>query len=513
MADVTATAARTARAARDRALRGTARGGLLNLLGAAVAGGGGLAITWLAAAGLGATGAGQFFAATAAFLVAVAFARLGTPTGLVYWIARCRTGDPAGLDTVLRSAVVPVAVASTVTAVVAFTAAPVLSGWKAGGGPEYTAVLRALAVFVPAAVAMELLLAATRGFQRMRATVVVDKLGRTLAQLVLLAVTVWWLETGPLGVALAWALPYVPAAVAAGWWWRGLRRDRSRRTVAPGPVSAPVTPAAFWRYTSPRAVAGTAHLLLQRIDILLVAAMLGFSEAALYTVATRFVTVAQLVSGAVGSAVQPRLATSMSGGDLATARTLYQVTTGWIVLVCWPLLLAVGWSAPWYLSVFGAEYVSWQGVAVVWLLVAGMLVATGCGVVDSVLVMAGRGRWQLYNVVTALAVNVVLNLWLIPAHGVVGAAVAWAVSLALNNVVPLVQLAAGHRLHPFGTGTGLAAAVAAFWFGAVPAVSLAWWGPTALPETLAVSAVATAATALVSRRRLVRPRGDGDAGA
>ncbi|GAB3999841.1 hypothetical protein GCM10029992_29790 [Glycomyces albus] len=71
-------------------IRGTARGGLVNLVGAAVAGTGGLAITWLVAVVLSPEQAGAFFAATSVFLVAAAVSRLGTPTGLVYWVARLR---------------------------------------------------------------------------------------------------------------------------------------------------------------------------------------------------------------------------------------------------------------------------------------------------------------------------------------------------------------------------------------------------------------------------------------
>ena len=56
-------------------------------------------------------------------------------------------------------------------------------------------------------------------------------------------------------------------------------------------------------------------------------------------------------------------------------------------------------------------------------LAAAMLVATGCGMVDMVLTMAGRTSWNLGNVLLALGVNVGLDLLLIPEHGVLGAAI------------------------------------------------------------------------------------------
>ena len=488
---------------RDRALRGTARGGLLNLMGAAVAGVGGLIVTWLVAYGLGPTTAGRFFAATSAFLVAVSIARLGTPTGLIYWVARCRN-DPSAVARVLRSALLPAAVASIAIGVLAFWAAPHLALWHGDGEQQYITMLRALAIFLPAAVAMEALLAATRGFQRMRATVVVEKLGRTVAQLFLLWVAVSWTTTLDTGVVVtaAWAVPYLPAGIVAGLWLRRLHTER--RAASGGPPTV-ITPGLFWAYTAPRAVAGAAHLLLQRMDILLVAGLLGFAEAALYTVATRFVTVVRLISGAVGPAVQPRLATSMSSADHLTSGALYQVTTGWIVVTGWPILLSVGWTAPVYLGLFGAEYVTADGEIVVWLLVCGMLVATVCGVVDSVLVMAGRTGWQLYNVVAALIVNLVLNVWLIPDLGIIGAAIAWTVSLAVNNIVPLVQLRTGLGLHPAGRGTAVAVALSAGWFGVLPALTVLFLGRDAVVAGLAAAGVGMAASAWRLRKTLILP--------
>ncbi|MGH8793198.1 MAG: oligosaccharide flippase family protein [Stackebrandtia sp.] len=453
---------------RTAVLRATARGGLLNLAGAGVAAVGGLAITWLAAAALGPDAAGQFFAASSAFLLAAAVARLGTPTGLVYWLARIDYDDgPVTMGAILRAALIPAGVVSAGFAVVGVFAGEHTAAWFAGSDGAYVDMLRVLSVFVPAAVAMEALLAATRGFQRMRATVVVDKLGRTLAQLGLLVAAVTWIGGDPTAAALAWALPYLPAAVAAAWW---LYRMRPARTAPPPPPeSSHDTTRRFWAYTAPRALAGVAQLALQRLDILLVAGMLGFAEAAIYTVATRFVAVGQLIASAIGTAVQPRLASSLARSDHATAQRLYQSSTCWIVLTTWPFYLLTALAAPWYLRLFGPEYVTDQAVTTVWLLAGGMLVATACGVVDSVLVMAGRTGWQLYSVAGALAVNVALNLLLIPSLGILGAAVAWAAALAVNNLVPLAQLAFGVRLHPLGRGTLTAMALAGVCCGVLPA--------------------------------------------
>ncbi|MEV0645192.1 oligosaccharide flippase family protein [Phytomonospora sp. NPDC050363] len=452
---------------REPALRGVARGGLANLAGSAVSGAAGLVITWLVASALGPAGAGLFFAATSAFLLATSLARLGTPTGLVYWIARQRAKDhPAPARDPIRIGVTPVAVLSVVLGVAGYFAAPALA---AAYSPDpahvdqYASLLRLLAVFVPASTVLDSLLAATRGLSTMKPTVYIERLGRTLAQLALLAAAVVLStpDSAPVLVTAAWALPFVPAAVVAAWW---LRKRHPRDAGGPS-----ITVGEFWRYTGPRALASVAQLALQRLDILLVAGMLGFAEAALYTVATRFVIAGQLANVAVGSSLQPRIAAALSVRDTVTARRLYRHTTTWIILMAWPMYLSAAVLAPEYLGLFGAEYQTGEAVWVVRIMAGAMLVASACGTVDTVLSMSGRTSWQLSNVVTALVLNIVVNLWLIPRIGVAGAAIGWAAAVLANNLIPLAQLGLAERLHPFGKESGLAMAATAVCFGVLPA--------------------------------------------
>lgn len=452
----TFTAAAVAEESGREELRGTARGGLVNLVGAAVSGLGGLAVTWLAAVALSPAEAGAFFAATSVFLLAGAIARLGTPTGLVYWVARLhKNGRDGAVGSVLRLGLWPAAIVSTAAAFGLLLTAPMF---------PHPDLVRLLAVFLPASVAMEALLAATRGYRLMGPSVVIDKLGRTAAQLIGLAAIALAGTASAFQITFAWVLPYLPAALAAGWYL--LRRHRKSRPDPgfPDRVSA----RAFWGFTAPRAAAGVAQLGLQRLDIIMVAALAGLGPAAVYTVATRFVIVGQMASGAVGQSVQPRAAAAMAAGEPASARALYQASTAWIVALTWPVYMGVGLLADWYLRLFGGEYVNGDARLVVWILVPAMMISSACGVVDSMLAMAGKTSWQLIDVSISLLVNVGLNLALIPSMGVVGAAIAWSAAVLVNNLVPLAQLWRTFGLHPFGALTRRALLAAGLGFGVLP---------------------------------------------
>ncbi|HEX8627724.1 MAG TPA: hypothetical protein VF755_06090, partial [Catenuloplanes sp.] len=167
-----------------------ARGGLANLVGAGFAGLTGVVVTWLVARGLGTEQAGAFFAATAAFVLTAGLAKLGTQTGLVYWPARLRaTGQAHLLGACLRTGLTPVSVASLGLAVLLWMGAPALARATAGGAAahlvvEHAAQLRVLAVFLPVAALSDAILTATRGYRRMRPTVILDRIVRPALQLV-----------------------------------------------------------------------------------------------------------------------------------------------------------------------------------------------------------------------------------------------------------------------------------------------------------------------------------------
>jgi O-antigen/teichoic acid export membrane protein len=97
-----------------------------------------------------------------------------------------------------------------------------------------------------------------------------------------------------------------------------------------------------------------------------------------------------------------------------------------------------------------------------------MLLTTGCGQVDVVLTTAGRSSWSLANWLLAVGINVGIDLALIPRYGITGAAIGWAVALAVTNLVMLAEVGAIVRVSPFGRGCFAAAVLATASFGAIP---------------------------------------------
>lgn len=451
-------------------LRGAARHGLVNLLGVVVAALAGFALNIAVARFYTQSQAGLFFAATSAFVLAVGVSRLGSVTGTVYFVSRYRAlGQPQHLRPMLIAGLAPVLSVGVALGTVGWLCAP----WLArqifdGPGVDGDHALRALAVFVPAAALADVAQSACQGFGRMRPLVLMDRLGRALGQLAAVAVVAWLGLSVGTALPLAWAAPYLPVAAVSVLWLLRLVH-RAEKAIAPDASTVTVRSQLrpFWRYAGPSAAASLAQMTVQRLDILLLGALSGLPEAALYTAATRFLVIGQLAGQGVSAAVQHRIANHLARGDTAGAGGLYQAATCWLVLLAWPFyLLAAVFAVP-MLSLFGAGYTEARSVTVV--LALAMLVGTGCGMVDAVLNMAGRTTWTLYNALAALAANVGLNLLLIPRFGMRGAVVAWAAAIVIANLAPLAQLYMTLGLHPFGRGMMAAAGLSLACFG-VPAL-------------------------------------------
>jgi O-antigen/teichoic acid export membrane protein len=517
--DTTAPVAGADRAMTSRTL---ARRGSASLVGAGVSALAGLLVTVIVTRSVGKEHAGVFFAATSAFLLFATASRLGTPTGYVYFLARQRAlGQRSRMRATLWVGLLPVIAVAAASATALFLAIPVLAHsplltkpGKHTDGSELIAMVRALVVFVPMAAVYDGITAATRGLGSMRPTVLIERFARPLGQVI--GVLAAGLAGSAVWLAWGWAIPYAPAlAVSIVLLLRLARKEGVGKpdvgpeeglVVGEGLVAREVLDRRglwreFWGFTGPRSIANLAQMALQRFDIPLVYAMTGAVPAAIYAAATRFLVVGQIGQQSISLAVQPTLSELLAKRDVAGANLIYRTATTWLVLVTWPLYLASAIAAPQLLRLFGKGYGSGANVMIV--LSAAMLVATACGMVDMVLTMGGRTTWNLGNVLVALAVNVGLDLFLIPKWGIIGAATGWAAAILANNLVPLAQIGLVLKMHPFGRSTTVAVGLASVAYGAIPLVVVSVAGRTLAAVVVGLAAGTIAYLAGLWRFRAV----------
>jgi O-antigen/teichoic acid export membrane protein len=475
-----------------------ARGSSLNLLGIVGTGAATLGLLVVVSRGLGAGGGGAFFEAMALFNIAIVAAAAGSDTGLVRFVARFRgLGQPFDMRHLLEVALIPVALLGAAVAGAGLVLAGPL-GEALGGAThvgEITDFLRVLAVFVPIGAVYVAVLGASRGFETMLPTVVVDRLGKPILQFgtVLVAVTAGATATV---LAAGWAVVIAAALVVASAWVRRLDL-RNRRPSASRGATVRLPAWEFWSFTLPRALAAIFRVAILWSDVVIVGALMSPRAAGIYAVSTRLLQFGAQIADAVGQATEPMFSRVLARGDTHRVQDLYQVATGWVVAATWPQYLAALIFATPLLRIFGSDFT--EGAAAVVILAASAMVGSGMGPVDVLLVMAGKSMWSFWNTAASLTVNVVLNLALIPAWGLRGAAVAWATSRVLANLLPLLQVRAHLRVHPFGRGWRAAALAALVAFGGAGLAVRGLLGAS-LPGLVVFGAVALAGYGFLVRR-------------
>ncbi|HEY0621027.1 MAG TPA: polysaccharide biosynthesis C-terminal domain-containing protein [Kribbella sp.] len=496
-----------------------ARGGSANLVGAAGGAVLTLLLTWVVTRATDATVAGGLFALTSVFLIVAAVAELGSDVSLSKFLPHFLVEDRlADARTTARMAALVSLCGGGLVAVVLIVlrdeVADALLGADdptAGNGAVVV-----LAICIPLAALMNTALSATRGLASIRPTVLVDKIGRALLQVGCIIVAVA-AGAGLGGLTIAWALPYAVGAIVAVGWFLVIER---RLVARGGPGRPALSRKALWReyavYTWPRVISRISQSILQRADIVLVAALRSPAEAAVYTVATRLFVIGQLGTQAIQQVAAPHTSALLASGDHQGTKRVFQTITAWTMSLTWPFFLACLSLAPFLLHLFGGStYRSGHGVVVV-LAVAALLAAAG-GPVDLILLMAGRSGLSLVNSLVALGVNLAINLLLIPPLGIIGAALAWASAIVVRNVLGMIQVSTTLHWLPFSRLSVYVGGLALVCF-AVPAQLMELIGdPTDGPlvAVLAAGAVVyvaalwklrdqlalTAFTALLTRRR------------
>lgn len=483
-----------------------ARGGLLNLAGVVANAVAGFALVVVVTRGLGRTEAGIFFESVALFSILGAIAQWGADVGVVRTIPAYRLQSRlSDVPHAIRSGLLPALVVGAVAAVAMFSFAEQLGSLLTNGahGADLAPALRVLAPFLPLYAAYMVGLAVTRGFGTMLPSNLIDKLGRAVAQPILVGGGIALGLTG-FGLAATWAIPYALGLVGVVAWSARLLKNSYRDAALPQDDARPfgAVMRQFWRFTGPRGLAGVFAVVVVWLDVLLIGALRSPGEAAIYAAATRFLVFGQFIGVAITQVVAPKLSELLTGGDHLRARSVYSTATWWLMGLAWPIYVSMIVLAPSLLSVFGTGYQRSRTVLII--LGAAMLVATAIGPVDVVLLMAGRSSWNLINTLVAVIANVGLNLLWIPRFGLTGAAAAWAVSILLNNLLPLIEVWSLVRLQPFGGGSLVSGLSAVAWFGGVglAARGLLGEGIATIAVTAIIGSIGHAATLWRFRRVL-----------
>lgn len=217
--------------------------------------------------------------------------------------------------------------------------------------------------------------------------------------------------------------------------------------------------------SAPMAVSGVTHTIIANTDVVMLGLMRTNTEVGLYSAAFRVMAVGMVPGGLVLAAFFPNLAAAFKDGPEAMRRssTAFAAT---LAMIGAPVAFGGILFADDILAVlYGDAFV--EAAPVLMLLLGSVFVWHLRAPMDSALLAWNAERLQMKINLAGAGVNVALNLALIPAYGVAGAAVA---SLLSHIVLAIVFALAFRR---FAERLPLAPAFSAL-VCVVPAAAAAW---------------------------------------
>jgi len=456
----------------NRDLRGLARGSALSLALSVCAQGCTIGVTVILARRLGAADVGRYAQAQAVLALLGILTLGGLKAGLTRFVATQRaTGDIGAVHGTVHAGVGFALGASVLCGgVLAAFAQPLASG--AFHDPGMSGTLRLVAITLPFASATDAAMAASQGFRRMRAYAMVQLFLEPTLRIALTALLVV-LGYGVGGAMVALVISNVVActvAVVAISRQLGPRADTIRYEVR-----------ALFAFSVISWFASLATTGLIWADTVLLGILARATDVGVYNVATRLVMLAAFVMVPINQSVSPRIAHASRLDDRTALSQLYRVATSWIVRLSLPAFIVLFAFPRELLHFFGRAFVVGATVTVVF--AVGKLVDASTGPCSVMLNMSGRPVHNMLTNVLALVLNIGLNLYLIPRHGVLGAAIAWTVSLIVANAVRVLAVRHLYHLMPFDrtTANGLLAGAGAL------AVALALRPLVGAPPALAAA--------------------------
>lgn len=445
-------------------VRSLARGGAFTFAGSIVSAVMGLLFIVVIGRALGPSGAGIVLQGIAVFSIAMSIARVGLDTTAVWLLPRLVDKDQHKVRAALVGILLPALLLGMAAGAVLILGA---RAWIREDALAQT--VSAMGWLIPAATLATVGLAATRALGGVRTYVTVGSIAIPASRPVLA-----WVVTvsggTALGVAVSWAAPFALASVvvvlillrqvrrrfAAPRSWRGWCPDRelSRRT---------------WSFALPRAVSTGLEQAMTWLDVLVVGMLAGPAAAGIYGAATRFVSAGMLLSTSLRIVVAPIYSRHLGAGRSAQVQDLYVMSTKWIVAFSTPLYLMLALFGGSVLRLLGGDF--GEGSAALAILAIGMGVVLVAGNVQSILLMSGLSALAAMNKGIAVTTNVALLLILVPRTGIVGAAIAWVVAMAVDTFLAVWQVRNRVGVRPATPGIWLVLSIATLVVG-IPAVIL-----------------------------------------
>lgn len=373
---------------------------------------------------LGANGVGLYFLAFSAVTIAAVIGRVGLDNALLRFTAASVSSDDwVAVKGLYLKSIRFTLIASSFMAILVAVFAPWISS-VLFDDPNLSALLRLMALAIVPTALFTIIAKMLLGLKRTGDGIAILSVCAPALCLVgaIVLVPTWGVE----GAAIAYAVSALLTGFIAWWKWHAaLPQTAEVEGYFPSEKLLQSSVPLFWVALS--------QLVIMQSSTVILGIWSTIEDVGIYGAASRIVVLLSFLCLAVTSIASPKFSALYQKGDMQALNTLARSSSKLLFLAASPVLAILFFVPDKVMAIFGPEFVS--GAMVIFILAAGQLVNIITGPAGNLLMMCGHERLVKNTLVISAFLCVFISLLLIPEMGVIGAAIANAVTVAIENLI------------------------------------------------------------------------------
>ena len=367
---------------------------------------------------------------------------LGLNNGVIHFGGRAFQDNKEDIPTILRTAQILSLGSAFLVGLIVYLLAPWFA-LKIVHQPELVNVMRGFALGLVFASELRVASAVTRLSHKMHFSVLSEDLLPYIINLGLLIVLFYSIKLSVLSAVMAVIVSYAVGWLVALFFVRRIFNIKSYMGTVPMRLAGEML-----MYSLPTFMAVVIVYIINGFTVFLIGYFLSPRDVGAYQVAFQISAFPAIILLAFNTIFAPMISRLNQVSQRPQLNELFKVSTKWGLYSSLPFLLILLFMPQQVLRMlYGQAYIA--GIWPLVILTLAQSINTGTGAVGLLLVMNGhQNRWLLLSGISFITA-LVLDIWLIPLWGIIGAAVANACSIIILYLVALFQVRSLMNLWPY----------------------------------------------------------------
>jgi len=192
---------------------------------------------------------------------------------------------------------------------------------------------------------------------------------------------------------------------------------------------------------------GLSALLITKADKIMIGIFMASRNVGIYNAAAVIAFQGSVFLYSFHGIFAPIIADLHNKKKFAELESLLKSSTKWALSFTLPVVFIFVLFSKQIMLIYGDEFVAGWTVLIAFGFV--QLINVSSGSMGHILIMTGREKIELANILILGLINIVLNYFLIPAFGILGAALATGASYTLINISRLIEVYLLYKIHPY----------------------------------------------------------------